>query len=513
MAQKTTTCPFCKISTDQLILKFQPDYDEPLLNILHEFEQDWRTTDGVCTRCLNNAHERLQDKLLNTLKNEGDGIGVLPTHLRLNAHPDYTGKGVTICFVDSGFYPHPDIVERILKIQDITQPRRNKKYFLEPHDNAWHGTMTSVVCAGNGRLSNGIYKGIASDASLVLLKVMDDAKHISAENIAKALLWIDKNHKSYNIKIVNLSVTGDEEISYHKGIIAKVVRSLTKKGIVIVAAVGNDRKAPILPPANIPEVLAVGGLDDHNTLDPFQQTLYNSTAGLTIDGLLKPELIAPAIWLAAPILPKSTVTKEAAELFEKFHEAEGQTKANYLEQIKERKLLSASYQHSDGTSFAAPIVCSIIAQMLEANPTLKPSMIREILLTTARPLPNENRTRQGYGVVQAANAVIQAKSEVHSWIGKSSPVIDFSNGQIHFYFHRHDIENVALSGNFNKWSPNDIFLKEQEVGLWQISLPIPPKGNYLYKYVIDGASWAGDPQNLYREEDGYGGFNSKFFLN
>jgi serine protease AprX len=155
----------------------------------------------------------------------------------------------------------------------------------------------------------------------------------------------------YGIKIVNLSVSADEEISYHEGAIAKVVQSLKIKGIVIVAAVGNDRDAPILPPANVPEVIAVGGLNDRNTLDPFQQTLYAPTSGWTVDGLLKPELIAPAIWLAAPILPKSGVQKEAIELFTKFDKAIGQRKADYQEQIKRKKLLSPYYQHADGTSF------------------------------------------------------------------------------------------------------------------------------------------------------------------
>ena len=31
---------------------------------------------------------------------------------RLNANPEYTGKGVTVAFLDSGFYPHPDLVNQ-----------------------------------------------------------------------------------------------------------------------------------------------------------------------------------------------------------------------------------------------------------------------------------------------------------------------------------------------------------------------------------------------------------------
>lgn len=512
MIKKPEKCPFCNSSGTNLIAHFHYENDKPLLDVLQEFKKDWNTTDGVCTSCLSNAHESLQNKLLNAETYVGDGFGVLPTPLRLNAHPDYSGKGVTVCFIDSGFYPHPDIADRILKIHDITQPRRGKKYFLESHENAWHGTMTTVVCAGNGHLSNGIYRGVASDASLVLLKVTDEKGHISGDSIGKALRWVAKNHKAYNIRIVNLSVTDDEEISFRKSEMAKVVRSLSKKGIMVVAAVGNDRNAPILPPANIPEVLAVGGIDDRNTLDPFQQTLYHSSSGLTVDGLLKPELIAPAIWLAAPILPKSISQNEAAALFAEFHKAKDSRKTDLLKKIKEKKLLSPYYQHSDGTSFAAPIVCAIIAQMLEANPKLTPGMIREILLTTARPLSHEDRTRQGYGVIQAAHAVMRAKNEKHLGWMTTSPILDVPGNQISFYYHDHDAKTVALAGNFNHWSTSDLLMKKQEDGFWHIVLAMPPQGDYVYKYVVDGQFWMSDPQNFYRQEDGFGAFDSRFFV-
>ncbi len=50
-------------------------------------------------------------------------FAVIPTHVRLNTIEDYTGKGVTIAFLDSGFYPHPDLTEptsRIVAFKDIT---------------------------------------------------------------------------------------------------------------------------------------------------------------------------------------------------------------------------------------------------------------------------------------------------------------------------------------------------------------------------------------------------------
>ena len=67
---------------------------------------------------------------------------------------------VTICFIDSGFYAHPDLTayrNRIKKIIDVTKPEVSPTG-SEIFDGAWHGTMTTVVCAGDGYLSKGLYR-------------------------------------------------------------------------------------------------------------------------------------------------------------------------------------------------------------------------------------------------------------------------------------------------------------------------------------------------------------------
>ena len=97
---------------------------------------------------------------------------------------------------------------------------------MQPHPSAWHGTMTSVVCAGDGYSSNGLYRGIACGAELVLLKVQNDEGRITTENIAKALQWVLKNHSKYNIKIVNMSLGDDEAVSYKNSVIDELAAEL-----------------------------------------------------------------------------------------------------------------------------------------------------------------------------------------------------------------------------------------------------------------------------------------------
>ena len=520
MASKNTDkliCPVCQKSKASLVFQFHNDFDHPLFQVLKQWQNDWATQKGVCNLCLNNAHELLLRQVVETDDLSREAL-ILPTPLRLNTNPDLEGNGVTICLIDSGFYIHPDLEfpeNRIKKIVDITNPYRSEDYFRESHGNAWHGTMTSVVCAGSGHLSSGLYRGIASKAELVLLKVTDDEGRITGENIARALHWVVNHYEEYDIRIVNLSVTDDEPVSFKESEISKAIKELYELGVVVVTAAGNDPNAPVLPPASTPEALAIGGLDDRNTLDPVQYALYHSTFGWTVDGLLKPELIAPAIWLAAPILPGTDAHRQASELFNEFEKADRlEQKDQITNEIKNRKLLSPHYQHADGTSFAAPIVCSVIAQMLEANPNLSPQLIREILLTTARPLQYEDRRRQGYGVMQPAHAVMKAKGEDHpNWI-KTSPLVDYANQQIRFQFHDHDAQRVHVVGSFNNWSTSDLMMvqRQEEKGVWTLEIPLLSEGHYLYKFLVDDERWVSDPINVYREPDGYNGFNSWFIV-
>jgi serine protease AprX len=76
-----------------------------------------------------------------------------------------------------------------------------------------------------------------------------------------------------------------------------------------------------------------------------------------------------------------------------------------LNRIAVEKQINADYKHVDGTSFAAPIITSVVAQMLEANPDLTPADIKTVLCGTAVLLPNVSADVQGYGVVHPGAAV------------------------------------------------------------------------------------------------------------
>ena len=433
-------CPICQRSDAELL----QDFDETLASFIQANVPQWQTNDGLCLACwdfFRSAQTRLA-KTSSKIFHDGE-YRILPTPLRMGANENLTGRGITIAFLDSGFYPHPDLTQPRNRIQhyvNVADPNAPPDEYYQPDVSSWHGMMTSVVAAGNGHLSGGFYRGIASNAKVVLVKV-GKANRIYHDDITRGLQWVIENHKKYNIRIVNVSCGGDYEASYLTDKLSQTAEAAVRAGIVVVAAAGNAGHSPdhlVLPPASAPAVITVGGVNDRNTLEFDDNEPFHSSYGPTIDGLQKPEIIAPSIWVAAPILP-GTPTAEEAELLATLRNAPDHELRAILEQSEGinaeldtarnlppyliRQLISlkthdanvihaggGKYKHVDGTSFAAPIVSSVIAQMLEANPHLTPQRIKRILIETSIRLKEVEIDRQGWGLMIPARAVELAQA-------------------------------------------------------------------------------------------------------
>jgi serine protease AprX len=390
--------------------------------------------DEVCGRCAR-LFERAKDHIMKDAAVQKDGSHVLSTPLRLDADERFTGRGVTIAFLDSGFFPHPDLTtptNRIVAYRSLLDPDGDASSLHKPDVASWHGMMTSVVAAGNGSLSNGFYRGIAPDAEVVLVKLAKTGR-ITDQNIQDGLEWVFRNREKYNIRIVNISAGGDEEKSYLHDPLSQLVDECSAAGITVICAVGNAGhlpRHPVVPPASAPSCIAVGGLDDNNSINRAKRGMYRSSYGPTIDGLQKPEVIASSIWIPAPILP-GTPTAQQAELLETLDKSadadlhaiirDNPTVDAELDaaldrpvhsirqiitlKVRRENVITKNYKYVDGTSFSAPIVSSVVAQMLDANPGLSPPEIKRILIESAERLPNYDVDRQGWGVIDPRRAV------------------------------------------------------------------------------------------------------------
>ena len=350
---------------------------------------------------------------------------------RLQAHPRYAGRGVCIAFVDSGFYPHPDLTRprrRIKAYADAARTDPIRHEFFTPQPWTWHGTMTACCAAGNGWVSGGRYRGLAAEADVVLIKASIDDGRILGKHVAHAIRF-PLRFPDLGIRILNVSLgvrSDDPDVAD----VEAAVREVVAAGIAVFAAAGNEPGAVPRAPGSCPEAITAGGADDKNAGDESLSghTHWPSSHGSPHPGVHKPDLLAPAIWVPAPMLPGTLVAREAAPLFQLLSVLEeASTEYGFSEtrqvatpeerasvqsvidavagRINRSKYISPDYQHVDGTSFASPIIASVAAQMLEANPRLTPADLREGLVGTAVPLANLDMERQGAGVVRARRAV------------------------------------------------------------------------------------------------------------
>lgn len=359
---------------------------------------------------------------------------LLPTSERIGALPDYTGRGVVMAFIDAGFYPHPDLGKRILIHADATTNHiiEHEGHKFSANELSWHGQMTTVIAAGDGHSSDGKYRGVAPHAALVLIKVSTPQGQVKEADILRGIRWLLDTYQRFNVRVLNISVGGDFESYDPEHPLYRAVRELTERGITVVAAAGNRGSSYMVPPASAPEAITVGGVDDRNTLDQSAWTLYHHSYGAAYDGTIKPDILAPAAWIASPILPDSAIAREAEWLAPLLDANDSAAAQQWLKEvwtdlglanaeidsnlqftlqqrIHKHKLIDAHHQHVDGTSVAAAITSSVVAQMLEANSRLTPQQIRAILSASARPLPGVSRERQGAGVIDAAKAVLAAQ--------------------------------------------------------------------------------------------------------
>ena len=287
----------------------------------------------------------------------------------------YTGKNINICLLDTGISPIKDFIypkNRIIFFKDFIN---NKSI---PYDDNGHGTHVAGIIAGNGFLSQKKYSGIAPDANIICLKILDSEGKGNSADVLAGLQWVADNKKKFNIKIINLSVGSKDDGSEDP--LINAVENLWDSGITVVIAAGNNgpEKSSVTSPGTSKKVITVGASDDNKTVNIFGDSLINfSGRGPTSKCVIKPDVIAPG----ADIV--SCRSLEAKNL----------------------NLLDNNYAIMSGTSMATPIVSGAIALLLEKNPELTPNQIKLKLKNSTVDL-NYSRNQQGWGLIDIKKFVL-----------------------------------------------------------------------------------------------------------
>ena len=118
-------------------------------------------------------------------------------------------------------------------------------------DMTGHGTaVASIICAKDD--DNGV-TGIDDDLEVYSVRILDENNEAPISRVVAALQWCEEN----GIDIINLSFG----TNYDSDILREEIKSVADKGILMIAAAGNDKEADqILYPAAYEEVMAVGGV-------------------------------------------------------------------------------------------------------------------------------------------------------------------------------------------------------------------------------------------------------------
>ena len=325
----------------------------------------------------------------------------------------FTGAGIGIAVIDSGISRwHNDLTYNGTSILVQTENDQRVADFVDfvnngsnPYDDNGHGTHVSGIIAGNGYDTWGSRAGIAPDAHLVGLKVLDRQGRGVISNVIAALDYAVANKARYNIRVINLSVGAAVNESYRTDPLTLAAKRAVDAGIVVVTAAGNLGKnalgqpqyGAITAPGNAPWVLTVGAYSHEGTVWRTDDKMagYSSRGPTAKDFQAKPDLVAPGTGVVSLSDPTSLMYT---------------TKAAYL-MNGSRNLLSLNrpYLSLTGTSMASPVVAGSVALMLQANPTLTPNLVKAILQYTAQVYPGYNALTQGAGFINTKGAVDLAR--------------------------------------------------------------------------------------------------------
>src|SRR5437016_4872856 len=240
-----------------------------------------------------------------------EAVRVQPTSLgdQITTTTVFDGSGVGIAIVDSGVdgnhlaFSNQNGLSRVIVSRDFTGENRTDDVY-------GHGTHVASIAAGNDQISDGAYTGIAPNANLVNLRILNSQGVGSTSNLLAALDWVMTYHLVYGIRVLNMSVGTLAIDSYWNDPLCQAVRRVTDAGMVVVAAAGNNGKnssgekiyGQIHSPGNEPSAITVGASNSFGTDARSDDTVTTySSRGPTrsyrtdenavrhYDNLLKPE--------------------------------------------------------------------------------------------------------------------------------------------------------------------------------------------------------------------------------
>lgn len=302
-----------------------------------------------------------------------------------------TGRGVVVAVLDTGIYAHPDLEGRIVGFKDLVKNKTN------PYDDNGHGTHVAGDIGSDGNQSGNLYRGPAPEAGLVGVKVLDKNGAGTLSTVIEGIQWCIDNKDALGIRVLSMSLGSTATESYADDPACQAVEKAWTNGIVVCVAAGNEGPQPktISSPGIDPLVITVGAADDMDTLtsDDDQAAVFSSR-GPTIDGLIKPDVLAPGVNIISLRSPGST-----------------------LDKANKKSRIGNWYIPLSGTSMATPLCAGVAAQMLQRDGSLTPDQVKKKLMENANTLGSLDPNIQGAGVIDAVKAADETAELKNRLIG------------------------------------------------------------------------------------------------
>jgi serine protease AprX len=310
---------------------------------------------------------------------------------------EFKGAGVTIAQMDTGVARRPELpglvasVDLVGSYDSSIAPTGS----VDPHG---HGTHVAGIMVGNGMHSeDGRLAGIAPEASLVSIRVLNGLGQGSTSGMLAGLQWVLEHKDAYGIRVLNLSLGHPVYEPPDVDPLVQAVEELWDAGIVVVCSAGNagrDGHGTISSPCNSRKVITVGALNDRKS-DGFEDdtvATYSSRGPARFNLVAKPDLLAPGnkIWSTRSNgstldlqFPQSRIAGDVTQPWQ------------------------VAYFELSGTSMAAPMVAGAAALLLEKDPSLNPATVKARLMLSARKAAVGDPFATGAGaldIVAALNA-------------------------------------------------------------------------------------------------------------
>jgi hypothetical protein len=319
-----------------------------------------------------------------------------------------TGRGVRVAVLDSGIdLTHPDLREAVVVQQCFVTggcPPFSLNEGINAQDDHGHGTHVAGVIASRGAVSS---PGFAREAELIAVKVCDSNNNGSVSDVLAGLDWVYENLATLQVKIVNLSIGSDQlfgpdECDLGQPAMARAIRALVDAGVTVFAGSGNRGSTTSMcaPACNTGSIAVGASYDSPVEKQPPSSTNYLTQFGLNFAACADDSTSAGQVTCFTNTSSRLDLVAPGAPMLT--DQLGGDAAVTY------------------GTSQASAAASGVAALMLQCNPRLSPTEIKDALVRTGE-MKLDTRSMLSFPGVRALEAIRDVCPELMADAGAPPP--------------------------------------------------------------------------------------------